>query len=79
MSKNFRIGEKQMSLTQYQQYQLSQLKQIKNCINRKVEFMALGYTDTLNTTFQDKNIVEKDEIVELLLDTAIKYLEKKQK
>ena len=32
-----------------------------------------------NLNFQDKNIVEKDELVELLLDTAIKYLEDKQK
>lgn len=66
-------------ITEYQKYQLSQLKQIKNCINRKIEIMALGYTDTLNTTFQDKNIVEKDELVELLLDTAINYLDNKQK
>lgn len=64
-------------ITEYRKYQLSQLKQIKHCINRKIEIMALGYTDTLNTTFQDKNIVEKDELVELLLDTAIKYLENK--
>ena len=38
-----------------------------------------GYTDSQNTEFQDKSIIEKDELVELLLDTAIKYLENKDK
>ena len=38
-----------------------------------------GYTDTQNTEFQDKNIIEKDELVELLLDTEIEYLENKLK
>ena len=33
----------------------------------------------MNNQFQDKNIVERDELVELLLDTAIEYLENKLK
>ena len=66
-----------MALTDYQKHQLSQLKTIKNSINRHVEFWMTGYTDSQNTEFQDKNIIEKDELVELLLDTAIEYLENK--
>lgn len=68
-----------MPITDYQRHQLSQLKTIKNSINRHVGFWMTGYTDTQNTEFQDKNIVERDELVELLLDTAIKYLENKLK
>ena len=66
-----------MAITDYEKHQLSQLKTIKNSINRHVEFWMTGYTDSQNTEFQDKSIVEKNELVELLLDTAIKYLENK--
>ena len=62
-------------MTDYEKHQLEQLKTIKKSINRKIEFMMLGYTDNMQTEFQDKNIVEKNELVDLLLDTAIKYLE----
>ena len=66
-----------MAITDYEKHQLSQLKAIKNSINRHVEFWMTGYTDSQNTEFQDRNIVEKSELVELLLDTAIKHLENK--
>lgn len=66
-------------MTDYEKHQLEQLKIIKNSINRKIEFMMLGYVDNVQTEFQDKNIVEKNELVDLLLDTAIKYLETKEK
>ena len=49
-----------MALTVYQKHQLSQLKTIKNSINRHVEFWMTGYTDSQNTEFKDKNIIEKD-------------------
>ena len=68
-----------MALTDYQKHQLSQLKTIKNSINGHVEFWMTGYTDSQNTEFQDISIVEKNELVDLLLDTAIKYLENKNK
>lgn len=63
----------------YKKQQMEQLKIIKNSINRKIEFMMLGYTDNMQTEFQDKNIVEKNELVDLLLDTAITYLEQELK
>lgn len=65
-------------MTDYEKVQLDQLKTIKNSINRKVHFEMMGYTDYFHTEFQDKNIVEKSELVDLLLDTAIKYLEEKE-
>ena len=72
------MKERRIKMTDYEKHQLEQLKTIKNSINRKIEFMMLGYTDNLQTTFQDKNIIEKSELVDLLLDTAIKYLEEKE-
>lgn len=56
---------------------LEKLRMIKNSVNRNVEFWLTGYTDSLNTSFVDKSFAFKDELVDLLLDTAIKYLEKK--
>ena len=56
---------------------LEKLRMIKNSVNRNVEFWLTGYTDSLNTSFADNSFAFKDELVDLLLDTAIKYLEKK--
>lgn len=56
---------------------LEKLRTIKNSVNRNVEFWLTGYTDSLNTTFADNSFAFKDELVDLLLDTAIKYLENK--
>ena len=66
-----------MAITDYEKHQLDQLKTIKYSVTRKVVFEMVGYTDSLHTEFQDANLVEKNELVDLLLDTAIKYLETK--
>ena len=57
--------------------ELEQLKTIKNSVNRNVEFWLTGYTSGLNTQFADNSFANKNELVDLLLDTAIKYLEEK--
>lgn len=56
---------------------LDKLRMIKNSVNRNVEFWLTGYTDSLNTSFADNSFAFKDELVDLLLDTAIKYLDDK--
>lgn len=70
--------------------QIQKLKDIKNkYLNRKVEFWISGYTHSLNTRFSDYDLQEnkntiivggkKNELVDLLLDTAITYLEQELK
>lgn len=70
--------------------QIQNLKDMKNkYLNRKVEFWISGYTHSLNTTFSDYNLQEnkncilvggkKNKLVDLLLETAINYLEKEIK
>jgi hypothetical protein len=69
------------------QQKLEQLKQIKELSDRHVEFWVTGYTDSLNTMFADTSLDIKEnwlgecnnELVVLLLDTAINYLEEKIK
>ena len=46
---------------------------------RNVEFGCNGCTDSMFTRFQDKAFQHKDEMVSLLIATAIKYLEDKLK
>ena len=69
---------------------LSKLKDMKNkYLNRQVEFWISGYTHSLNTCFSDDNLQEnkntilvggkKNKLVDLLLDTAINYLEQELK
>lgn len=70
--------------------QIQNLKDIRNkYLNRKVEFWISGYTHSLNTLFSDDNLQEnkntiivggkKNKLVDLLLDTAINYLEQQLK
>lgn len=70
--------------------QIQNLKDMKNkYLNRKVEFWISGYTHSLNTRFSDYDLQEnkntivvggkKNELVDLLLDTAITYLEQQLK
>lgn len=59
--------------------ELECLRFIKNSGKRNVEFWIEGYTDSLKTTFSDNSFVKKEALIDLLLDTAIKYLEKKGK
>ena len=70
--------------------QIQNLKDMKNkYLNRKVEFWISGYTHSLNTCFSDDNLQEnkntilvggkKNKLIDLLLDTAINYLEKEIK
>ena len=70
--------------------QIQNLKDMKNkYLNRKVEFWISGYTHSLNTHFSDDNLQEnekciivggkKNKLVDLLLDTAINYLEQQLK
>ena len=70
--------------------QIQNLKDMKNkYLNRKVEFWISGYTHSLNTHFSDDNLQEnkntilvggkKNKLVDLLLDTAINYLEQELK
>lgn len=68
-----------MSLTIYEKSKLEQLKQIKTLRSKHVEFWVTGYTDSLFTKFEDPNSWTDDELTNLLVDTAIKYLENKQK
>ena len=70
--------------------QIQKLKDMKNkYVNRKVEFWISGYIHSLNTRFSDDNLQEnkntiilggkKNKLVDLLLDTAINYLEQELK
>lgn len=69
---------------------LSKLKAMKNkYLNRKIEFWISGYPNILNTHFSDDNLQEnkntiivggkKNKLIDLLLDTAIDYLERQLK
>ena len=70
--------------------QIQNLKDMKNkYLNRKVEFWISGYPNSLYTYFSDGNLQEnkniiivggkKNKLVDLLLDTAINYLEQELK
>ena len=70
--------------------ELSKLKDMKNkYLNRKVEFWISGYPNSSNTHFSDDNLQEnkntiivggkKNKLIDLLLDTAIDYLERQLK
>lgn len=59
--------------------ELETLKRIKISSNRKIEISLDGCDDTLQTIIADNSFANKNELVDLLLDTAIKYLEEKGK
>ena len=46
---------------------------------RHVEFWCTGYIDSMFTRFEDESIEIREELADILLDTAIKYLENKLK
>lgn len=55
---------------------LEKLRMIKLFRNRKVEFYVTGTTDSLFTTIKDKDAFTRNKLVDLLIDTTIKFLEK---
>lgn len=71
-----------MALTEYEKNTLERLKLIKKQPeDRHIDiYLGKNYLDNLLVEYKDKSIIEKNnknEIIDLLLDTAIKYLENK--
>lgn len=58
---------------------LDNLKTIKNGGHRNVKFWLEKCDDNMSTTLSDGSIALKNELVDLLLDTAIKYMEKEKR
>ena len=57
---------------------LEQLKTIKLSAKRNVKFWLEGCDDNLDTTISDGSYALKNELIDILLDKAIKYLEDKE-
>lgn len=73
-----------MSLTEYEKSILENLKFIKKQpYDRHLEiYLGFTYMGTMGVKFDDKHIIEennKNEIIDLVIDTIIKYLENKNK
>ena len=58
--------------------ELETLKRIKISSNRKIEISLKGCDDTMQTIIADNSFANKNKLVDLLLDTAINFLEKGQ-
>lgn len=71
-----------MALTEYEKNILENLKFIKQQpYDRHLEiYLGFTYMSTMGVKFDDKHIIEKNnknEIIDLVIDTIIKYLEEK--